>query len=58
MSIQEAETKVKDAGLSIEAFWKWMIGQTLSLNDDGTTEVPDCDVRRFVNGRGNCVNWD
>lgn len=48
MTIQEAETKIKEAGGDIRVFWKWMGGQTVGLYKDGTTNVYDYDVGRFI----------
>lgn len=37
------------------AFREWMAGQTVGLNDDGSTDWYACDVERFAAGlrRGN-----
>jgi hypothetical protein len=48
MTIQEAENKITEAGGSIETFWGWMRGQTVGLNDDGSTDVYEYDVDRFI----------
>lgn len=34
----------------MEIFKEFMEGQTMSLNEDGTTEIYDCDVERFIRG--------
>ena len=52
MTIQQAETKKKEAGGDVELFWYWMRGQTLSMDDKGETIVYDEDVDRFI--RNNC----
>jgi hypothetical protein len=31
-------------------FWDYMRGQTIGLNDDGTTDIYDCDIDRFISG--------
>jgi hypothetical protein len=48
MTIKEAERRIKQAGGSPTVFWKWMEGQTMSLNDDGSTDVYEHDVERFI----------
>lgn len=48
MTIDQADNKIIAAGGSVEEFWKWMRGQTMGLNDDGTTNVYECDVDRFI----------
>jgi len=63
MRIEEAEKAIKDAGGDVEVFWKWMYGQTMSLNDDGSTNVYEYDVERFIRYKCNPDNeplneWD
>ena len=48
MTILEAEKIITEAGGSIVTFWDWMRGQTMGLNEDGTTNIYDCDVHRFI----------
>lgn len=48
MTIDQAENKIISAGGSVETFWNWMRGQTIGLNDDGTTDVYEGDVARFI----------
>ena len=52
MKVSEAESAIKKAGGSVETFWKWMQGQTMGLNEDGSTDVYEYDVKRFI--RYNC----
>ena len=54
MKIQQAETKIKEAGGNVELFWKWMTGQTVGIDENGETDVYDCDVDRFI--RNNTPN--
>jgi hypothetical protein len=48
MTIKEAEQKIINSGGKIDVFWNWMKGQTMSLNPDGSTNVYDYDVDRFI----------
>lgn len=52
MTVQQAEEKIQSAGGSIVVFWEWMSGQTMGMNEDGTIDVYDYDVDRFI--RYNC----
>lgn len=63
MTIEETENRIKEAGGNIETFWRWMRGQTCGLNPDGTTDIYDCDVERFIRYKCNPANepiveWD
>lgn len=46
MTIAQAEAAIRDA--AIKTFWKFMEGQTLSMDENGWTVVPDRDVDRFI----------
>lgn len=48
MTIQQAEERILAAGGSVEVFWEWMNGQTMGLNEDGSTDVYENDVDRFI----------
>ena len=48
MKIEQAKKKIKDAGGDWEVFMEWMSGQTVGLNDDGSTDFYDYDVNRFI----------
>jgi hypothetical protein len=48
MTEQQAQNKIEKAGGDMKVFWKWMSGQTMGLNEDGTTYIYDCDVDRFI----------
>ena len=48
MRIQDACEKIIDAGGDVKVFWKWMEGQTMGLNPDGTTDIYETDVDRFI----------
>lgn len=52
MRVQEAERLVIESGGSIDVFHKWMAGQTCGINSDGTSDIYDYDVHRFI--RYNC----
>ena len=56
MTIEQAEQKIIEAGGSTEVFWDWMTGQTMGLNDDGTTNIFDHDVERFIRYKCNPDN--
>jgi len=56
MTIQEAEKKIVEAGGSVDVFWEWMSGQTCGLNPDGTTDVYEYDVNRFIRYKCNPKN--
>jgi hypothetical protein len=48
MTTKQAKQKIKEAGGSWKVFTKWMSGQTVGLNKDGTTNIYDKDVERFI----------
>lgn len=48
MRIEEAKKKVEEAGGSWDTFNDWMRGQTAGINDDGTIDLYDYDVNRFI----------
>ena len=48
MTEQQAQNKIKEAGGSWETFSGWICGQTCGLNEDGTLDIYDCDVDRFI----------
>jgi len=56
MTIEKAEQKIKEAGGDIEVFWEWMRGQTMGLNKDGSTDVYEYDVDRFIRYKCNPKN--
>jgi hypothetical protein len=56
MTIEQAENKIKQAGGSVEVFWDWMRGQTMGINEDGSTNVYDYDVDRFIRYKCNPKN--
>lgn len=56
MTIKQAEEAVTKAGGSVEVFWDWMHGQTMGLNPDGSTDVYEYDVNRFIRYKCNPKN--
>lgn len=52
MKIKEAQQRIKEAGGKWKVFEKWMVGQTMGLNKDGSVDIYDDDVERFI--RMNC----
>lgn len=57
----EVKKLLLDKKLSWDDFMEWMRGQTVGINDDGTTDFYDCDVNRFIRNRGrkdNVFEWD
>lgn len=56
MTIREAEKMITDAGGDIKIFWEWMRGQTMGLNEDGSTDVYEYDVKRFIRYKCNPKN--
>lgn len=48
MTEQQAKNKIEQAGGSWETFNKWMCGQTCGINEDGTTDIYEYDVDRFI----------
>ncbi|MDG6938522.1 MAG: hypothetical protein JRN42_08325, partial [Nitrososphaerota archaeon] len=63
MTEAEAREKVEGAGGSWEVFCHWMRGQTMGLNEDGSVDIYDYDVSRFIRYRCDpanepAVEWD
>jgi hypothetical protein len=56
MTIKEAKLKIKQAGGSWKVFDKWMFGQTYGFNPDGSTNLYDYDVNRFIRYKCNPKN--
>lgn len=56
MTVEQAEQKIREAGGNTKVFWEWMRGQTMGLNEDGTTDVYDYDVNRFIQYKCNPDN--
>lgn len=48
MTEKEAKIKIKEASGNWKVFQKWMIGQTVGMNPDGTADIYDYDVNRFI----------
>jgi len=48
MTPKKAEKTILEAGLSVEKFYDWMNGQTMGLYPNGTTNIYDQDVERFI----------
>jgi len=48
MTEKEVRKLLKENGRTWREFVKWMSGQTLGLNEDGTTDFYDWDVERFI----------
>ncbi len=48
MTEAQARRAIKDAGGSWTTFSEWMYGQTMGLNEDGSSEYYDEDVNRFI----------
>ena len=59
MKEPEVKQLLKDNNISWEDFIKWMHGQTMGLNKDGTPDYYEWDVKRFINlKRGQPTYWD
>ena len=56
MTIKEAKQLIKKAGGSWSVFMKWMNGQTVGMNKDGSTDFYDYDVNRFIRYKCNPKN--
>lgn len=52
MNQSELEKTLRENKLELKDFYEWMTGQTVALDDKGETIWFDCDVRRFIRGRG------
>lgn len=48
MTIEETNTAIKNAGGDINIFWDWMEGQTYGVYPDGTNDIYEYDVDRFI----------
>jgi NOL1/NOP2/fmu family ribosome biogenesis protein len=48
MTTQEVTTLIESHGLTFEQFVEWMFGQTVGMNEDGSTNWYDDDVQRFI----------
>ena len=48
MTEKQAKQKIKKAGGNWKEFIKWMFGQTVGVNDDGSINYYDCDVNIFI----------
>jgi hypothetical protein len=49
MNTITAKQKIKQAGGKWSVFLKWMLGETVGLNKDGSTDWYEYDVQRFIN---------
>jgi NOL1/NOP2/fmu family ribosome biogenesis protein len=58
MNQKELEKTLEANKLEIADFYKWMDGQTVGLDDKGETDWYDCDVERFIRGRGKLSTLD
>lgn len=58
MTTKEAQSKIKKAGgtQAWYLFLDWMKGQTVGMNEDGTTDWYDYDVNRFIRYKCNPKN--
>jgi hypothetical protein len=48
MTENQAQKTIKESGLDWNDFEDWMRGQTFGMNEDGTEDIYDCDVERFI----------
>jgi len=48
MTKEETKRKIKKAGGKWSVFIKWMQGQTVGMNEDGTIDYYEYDVERFI----------
>jgi hypothetical protein len=51
MRVGEAMKKIQEAGGNWETFQHWMRGQTCGVYPDGTANIFDYDVERFIRYR-------
>ena len=49
MKITEVKTLLKMHGITTKEFNEFMRGQTVGINDDGSTNFYEYDVERFLN---------
>jgi hypothetical protein len=52
MTQKQVEIKLKENNLKWSVFSKWMCGQTVGLNKDGTIDYYEYDVERFIRNHG------
>ena len=55
--MKENEIVKKYGKEETKKFLKWMNGQTIGINKDGTFDYYEEDVLRFMNGKGD-LTWD
>lgn len=48
MNESQAKSAIRKAGGSWDVFIEWMSGQTMRLNEDGTSDYYDRDVERYI----------
>ena len=61
MRVKTAKELIENEGLYWDDFLQWMSGQTMGLYEDGTTDIYNDDVMRFIKQRGkkdNVAVWD
>lgn len=60
MTEQEVRDAIKKSNQTWEEFEYFMRGQTMGLNEDGTTNFYDCDVEKFIRWKGKIPSalWD
>jgi len=56
MTTEEAKKQIKKAGGSWKVFNSWMRGQTVGMNEDGSEDIYDYDVERFIRYKCNPKN--
>ncbi|MDD5353491.1 MAG: hypothetical protein PHS93_10045 [Candidatus Omnitrophica bacterium] len=56
MNKEQAKQKIEEAGGSWDVFRRWMGGQTVGMNEDGTINYYDYDVNRFIEYKCNPDN--
>jgi hypothetical protein len=63
--MNEKEVKKEIGEDNWDAFLEWMRGQTVGMNEDGTTDFYECDVRAFKHKltsghdrQNNPITWD
>jgi len=52
MTLKQARKKIEKAGGNWKVFIKWMNGQTMGIYPDGSADIYEHDVERFI--RYNC----
>ena len=53
MTTQEVEAKLAERNIPWDDFQHWMRGQTVGMNEDGSTNWYEYDVNRFIRYRVN-----